>query len=214
MIQKRFVQWAVLAVALFLVADGASAASIVVPRAGQVGIGLQGNFGSLLKGGQLGQEFGSGFGLGVRLRYRMRYERAIGLSFDQGNLDAREPGFPEGAFIGRRGTDVDSTVTRDRLVMTTTGFDFYQMFDTRTRNVKWLSLSAGLVQVSARLSSGETQYPIGNDGTYLGVGAGVERFVYRSWAVDTAVRYRAVFYGSTVNHDLEASLGMVFYAAY
>ena len=191
----------------------AGAASLVLPRAGQVGVGLSGDFATLLKSGQLGKEFGHGPGLGVTLRYRMRYERAIGLSFHQEFLDARESGMPEGAFIGHR-DPTDSLLTRDRLNLTTTGFDFYQMFDTRTRDVKWLSLSAGLVQVSAKLSDGETQYPIGNDGTFLGAGAGLERYFYRSWAVDAAVHYRALFYGSSVNHQVSGTLGLVFYAAY
>lgn len=194
-------------------AGGASAASLVLPRAGQVGVGLSGDFGTLFKPGQLGKEFGTGPGLGVTLRYRMRYERAIGLSFHQDFLDARESGMPEGAFIGHR-DPTDSLLTRDRLNLTTTGFDFYQMFDTRTRDVKWLSLSAGLVQVSAKLSDGETQYPIGSDGTFLGAGAGLERFFFRSWAVDAAVHYRALFYGSSVNHQVTGTLGLVFYAAY
>ena len=204
-----------LGLAVSLVAAGhASAASVILPRAGQVGIGVIGNFGTLLDSGQLGGEFGSGFGLGIRLRYRMRYERAIGLSFDQHYLDSRVLGYPKGAFSDQKDPLTDSLLTRDQLVMTTTGFDYYQMFSTRTRNVKWISGSVGLVQVSAKLSDGETQYPDGGDGTYLGAGAGWERFVYRTWALDFEARYQAIFYGSTVNHNLQASAGIVFYAAY
>lgn len=196
-----------------LSAGVAGAASVVVPRAGQVGVGVNGNFGTLTRNGQLGSEFGSGAGIGVRLRYRMRYERAIGLTFDQHNLDAREPGFPLGAFSDYRDA-ADSLLTRDRLVMTTTGFELFQMFDTRSRDVKWLAVGAGIVQVSARLSDGQTQFPIGNDGTYLSVGAGIERFFFRSWAFDVSTRYQAVFFGSSVNHNLTGALGLVFYAAY
>jgi hypothetical protein len=211
--RKVFAAWFVVAGAVALAAGNARAASIVMPRAGQVGVGIQGNFGTLFETGQLGQEFGSGFGLGVRLRYRMRYERAIGLSFDQQTLKARVPGMPEGAFIGHR-DPIDALLTRDRLVMTTTGLDLYQMFDTRERTVKWLSVGAGIVQVSARLSDGETQFPVGNDGTFLSAGAGLERFFYRSWAYDLSARYQAEFYGSSVNHDLQATAGLIFYAAY
>lgn len=207
--------------AVLLVATGfgvlsgvaADAASIVVPRAGQVGIGMNGSFGTLARGGSLGSEFGSGPGLGVRLRYRMRYERAIGLSFDMHQLDSRVPGFPEGAFLGPR-SQSDSLLTRDRVSISLTGVELYQMFDTRSRNVKWLSVSAGIVQASARLSNGETQYPLSSDGTFLGFGGGVERFVYRSWALDLSARYQALFYDSSVNHNLQVSAGMIFYAAY
>lgn len=191
----------------------AGAASIVVPRAGQVGIGVNGSFATLAKAGSLGEEFGYGPGVGVRLRYRMRYERAIGLTFDMLALDAREAGFREGAFSGYRDVG-DSLLTRDRVNLNLTGFEFYQMFDTRSRDVKWVSIGAGLVQASARLSNGETQYPLGSDGTFVGVGAGIERFVYRSWAVEVSARYQAIFFDSSVNHDMQATLGMIFYAAY
>lgn len=196
-----------------VLAGAAGAASIVVPRAGQVGIGLNGSFGTLANSGHLGEEFGSGFGLGVRLRYRMRYERAIGMSFDMFQLDSRVKGFPEGSFLGPRSA-ADSLLTRDRVLLNLTGFEFYQMFDTRTKTVKWLSLGAGLAQVSAHLSDGETQYPIAGDGTFLEVGAGIERFVFRSWALDFSARYQSVFFDSSVNHNLQASAGVIFYAAY
>lgn len=210
---RKFVAALVLAVGVGAVfAAEARAASIVVPRAGQVGVGVNGNFGTLLDTGMLGQEFGSGFGLGVRLRYRMRYERAIGLSFDVDHLDSRVPGYPPGAF-GDPGP-ADTLLTRDVLNLTTTGLDFYQMFGTRTRNVKWLSLGAGIVQISSKLSDGEIQYPLEGDGTYLSLGGGVERFIYRSWALDFSTRYQAVFYGGSVNHNLQAAVGLMFYAAY
>jgi opacity protein-like surface antigen len=187
----------------------AGAASLVLPRAGQVGIGIQGQFGSLLKTGELGTEFGSGGGVAVRLKYRMRYERAIGLSFDTQRLDARGEGAPAGAFLA------DTTgLRRDQLALNTAGFDVYQFFGTRTRTPKYLSAGIGMAQISARLSDGETQYPLGGDGLFLSVGAGLERFVYRSWAIDLGGRYQAVFLDNTTNHDIQVSLGMIFYAAY
>lgn len=202
-----------LAVGLAAVAaSGARAASIVLPRAGQVGVGVNGNFGTLIESGVLGDEFGSGPGLGVRLRYRMRYERAIGLSFDVVHLDSRVPGYPSGAFGDP--TPADTLLTRDVLNLTTTGIDLYQMFGTRTRNVKWLSAGVGIVQATAKLSDGEIQYPIEGDGAYLSLGAGVERFVFRSWALDFSTRYQALFYGGTVNHNVQAAVGLMFYAAY
>lgn len=206
------VLFAITAAALFA-AGAASGASLVLPRAGQVGIGVNGNFGTLLQSGKLGDEFGSGFGVGVRIRYRMRYERAIGLSFDQHYLDSREIGYPEGAFSGYKDVG-DSLLTRDQLVMTTTGFDYYQMFSTRTRNVKFISLSAGLVQISAKLSDGETQYPLSGDGAFLGAGFGAERFVWKSWALNFEGRYQAIFHSQSTNHNLQASAGIIYYAAY
>lgn len=197
--------------ALVLAVGTASAASLVLPRAGQVGIGLQGSFGSLVGGGDYGEEFGSGTGLAVRLRYRMRYERAIGLSFESHQLDARTPSNRAGAFDSL--TDVPP-ITRDRLSMVTAGFEFYQMFDTRSRTVKMISVGVGLGQATARLSNGETQIPIAGDAVYMSAGAGIERFVYRSWAVDASTRYFAMFHDGKLNHDVQVSLGMIFYAAY
>ncbi|MFN8588250.1 MAG: hypothetical protein U0704_10680 [Candidatus Eisenbacteria bacterium] len=190
----------------------AGAASIVLPRAGQVGIGVAGQYGMLTKSGKLGGEFGNGPGMTVKLRYRMRYERGIGLTFDTQSLDARTPGRAEGAFLAIQ--DLDSTLVRDHVVMNSAGFEFYQYFATRTKNVKHVSAGAGLTQVSARLSDGEVQYPLGGDGFYLSASAGLEKFVYRSWAVDLTTRYQAIFHDAKINHGIQLSLGMIFYAAY
>ncbi|MBI5170395.1 MAG: outer membrane beta-barrel protein [Candidatus Eisenbacteria bacterium] len=191
----------------------ASAASIVLPRAGQVGVGVAGQWGALTKGGKLGAEFGNGPGLSVRLRYRMRYERGIGLSFDTQSLDSRSPSRKETAFLGFE-NDLDPTLVRDRLVMNSAGFDLYQYFGTRKKTVKQLNAGLGITQVSARLSNGEVQYPLGGDGFYLSAGAGLEKFVYRSWAVTLDGRYQAIFHDAKVNQGAQVSLGMIFYAAY
>ena len=56
-----------------LAAGSAQAASVVVlPRPGQVGVSLSGLYGTLLKAGNVGDQFGNGPGIAVRLRYRMR----------------------------------------------------------------------------------------------------------------------------------------------
>jgi len=191
----------------------ARASMIVLPRPGQVGIGIQGQFGALAKAGELGDEFGSGPGLTVNLRYRMRFERGIGLRFEEQMLDARNPGKGEGAFIALNQPG-DTLLTRDKLRLVHAGLEIYQMFDTRTSTVKMLSAGIGLTQISAQLSDGETQYPIATDGMYLSVGAGIEKFFFRSWAWDLGTRYEAILHDGLVNHDLQASLGLIFYAAY
>ena len=43
-----------------------AAAQVILPRPGQVGFSLQGQYGTLLSSGNLGDEFGSGPGLAVR----------------------------------------------------------------------------------------------------------------------------------------------------
>jgi hypothetical protein len=196
------------------VSSAQAAGSIVLPRAGQVGLGVQAQGGTLLQSGGLGQEFGAGPGMAVRLRYRMRFERAIGLSFDVQRLKSREASARAGAFDSLGSVRGTSQLLRERLKMVTAGIEFYQLFDTRDRTVKMLSAGAGLAQISARLSDGETQFPIAGDGLYLSLGAGIERFVYRSLCWDLSTRYMTILHDKKVNHDIQLSVGFMFYAAY
>jgi opacity protein-like surface antigen len=168
----------------------------------------------MLSSGNLGKEFGSGGGLAVRVRYRMRFERAIGLTFDAHQLSARDAekfAFQNTAFDSLQDA---ATVSRDRLKLVTAGIEFYQMFDTRTRTTKYVSAGVGLAQLSAHLTSGETQFPIAGDGLYISAGAGLERFFFRSMAWDMGARYMAIFHDGEMNHDLQLQAGLIFYAAY
>jgi len=192
-------------------APSLAANNLILPRSGQVGFGFSGGYGTLLPAGELGNEFGGGPSLAVRMRYRMRFERAIGLSFEAERMNSRDVSNQPGAFDTL--TDFP-TVSRDRMKMVTAGFDFYQMFDTRERTVKYLSIGAGLAQISAHLTDGETQFPIAGDGVFVALGGGFERFFFKSWAWDFGTRYKAVFHDGKVNHDIQLSLGMMFYAAY
>lgn len=169
------------------------------PRAGQLGIGLQGQFGTLLKSGNLGDEFNNGPGVGVRLRYRMRYERALGVSFEAQRFDTRSASSADTA--------------SNHLSLFAYGADVYQMFGTRTRTTKWLSAGAGLVQFRRMLNDKEIQFT-DSDGVYVSAGGGVERFVFQSWALDLSAKYLTVFQNGKVNHDLQAALGVIVYASY
>jgi hypothetical protein len=196
--RSRMVVRAALVVALWGGAGEAGAATVVLPRAGQVGVGMQGQYGSLLGSGSLGEDFSAGPGLAVRLRYRMRYERGLGLSFENQSFDARD----EAA--------VDTAATR--LTFITSGIEFYQMFGTRSRTTRMLSAGLGLMQASKKLNDGETEFL--DDALYLSAGGGIEHFFWRSWAYDLQARYFAVFQGGGVNHDFQASAGLIFYASY
>src|SRR5262249_9841143 len=158
--------------------------------------------GSLLSSGDLGKEFGAGPGIAVSIRYRMRFERAFGLSFEAQRLKARDPHH----FITDPSSAFDTTTVlpgeRDRLKVTTAGVEFYQMFDTRERTVKMVSAGGGLTQLAAHLTDGETQFPIAGDGIYLSLGAGIERFVFKSWAWDLGTKYMAIFHDGTINSDV------------
>lgn len=194
---RRILAVAVVAAALAAAAT-ARAATITLPRPGQVGFGGQGQFGSLLKGGEFGSDFGSGAGLSFRARYRMRYERGLGLSFERQGFDAR-------------GAVEDSTLT-----LQTATLDVYQMFGTRTRTTRYLSAGIGLAQGTQKVPGGETK--VGGQGTGDGLavtlGAGLEHFVWQSWAVDLSTRYYAIYHRDRTNHDFQVSLGLMFYAAY
>ena len=187
----------VLGLACFATAAGA-ASSIILPRPGQGGIGVQGQFGTLVKSGDLGDLFTNGPGLTVRMRYRMRYERAFGLSFESQTFDARQT------------SSADTALRKLNLVMS--GVELYQMFGTREQNTRMVSIGAGLVQATAKLNDAESIFP--DDGVYLGAGAGIEHFFYRSWAFDLSGRYHAIFQHHKTNHDLHVALGIMFYASY
>jgi hypothetical protein len=199
------------AILLMVSVDAGAKATVVPPRPGQVGLSLQGQYGTFMNQGTLGEDFGSGPGLAVRVRYRMRYERAIGLSFESQGLDAR----PDAAF-----TDVlsglpiasNDPVAPAKATVELYGADFYKLFGTRTATTRMLSVSAGLARISFTLNDKETGYA--PDGVYLGAGAGVERFFFGSWAWDLSGRYVAVFDDGSVNHLFQASAGVIIYASY
>lgn len=173
---------------------------VVPPRAGQVGLAVQGQYGMLLESGGLGEEFDTGPGLAVRMRYRMRYERGLGLSFETQRFDVRTP------------FDVDTAA--HHLSLFTYGIDAYQMFGTRTRTTKWLSIGGGLAQTRRHLNDEEIEFPASSDGVFVSAAAGVERFFWQSWALDLSARYLTVFLDGKANHDLQASAGFIFYASY
>lgn len=209
MVQRGFVVVAAVVGVLVASAPAWAQSSIVLPRAGQVGVGVQGQFGTLQGSKDLASQFESGAGFAVRARYRMRFERGIGLSFESQSFDAKSrlvqaEGFP---------TQPDS-VGFQRVVMTTAGAEFYQMFGTRTRTVKMLSVGAGIAQISARLNDGQSVFPVTNEGFYVSVGGGIERFFYRSWALDLSTRYFMLVHDGAVNHDAQVSAGIIFYASY
>jgi opacity protein-like surface antigen len=189
-------------VLLAVLAPGLAHAAVVVvpPRPGQVGLAIQGQYGMLLESGSLGSDFGQGPGLAVRLRYRMRYERGLGLSFESQRFDARVAS--------------DEDTAAKHVSVYAYGVDAYQMFSTRTRVTKWLSVGGGLIQTRRTLNDGEIEFAISNDGVFVSAGTGVEWFFWQSWAVDMSTRYSSVFLDGKVNHDLQASLGLVFYASY
>lgn len=200
---RRMGTFLVSLVTLLLAAGAAGAAVIVVPpRSGQIGVGLTGQYGTLLKSGGLGSDFGAGAGLGVRVRYRLRFERAIGVTFERQTFEARHL--------------ADSAFAQKTLALLNSSLEFYQLFGTRSRTTKMLSAGLGIVQPSKKLRDGETK--LGGDdvldGAFVTVGAGIERFFYQSLGLDLNVHYQTIFQNGSTNHNVQASAGLIFYAAY
>jgi hypothetical protein len=186
-----------------------SESSIVLPRPGQVGLSLGGGYGTYLENGNIGSTFSSGPSFNLRLRYRMRYERGIGLSFESQKQDVRVD--PPAYVVGD-----ESTVGPTELSTILSGFEFYQLYGTRTKSTKMLMVGAGLAQMRAETNTGETELSgeDSGDGLFVSAGAGLERFFFRSWAWDLSTRYYAVFRDGEANHNLQVALGLVFYASY
>jgi len=201
------------AVLVALVAGAAQAKPLVVlPRPGQVGVSGSWMYGTLLNNGNVGDQFGGGTGLGLRLRYRMRFERGFGLTFETHGMDVRAGVDPQTNYWDGTKLRADSSDAYRKADVFLYGVDFYQMFGTRTKMTKLLSVGAGLAHPVFELNSDEQQFPF-NDGAYLSAGAGIERFFWRSIAFDLGARYQAVFIGGKLNHDLQASAGLIFYAS-
>ena len=198
--KQWFAKWAVVVAVLCVTGTAEAASSLLLPRPGQVGIGLQGGYGSLLDGGNLGKEFGSGPSVAIRLRYRMRYERGFGLSFESHKLDVRNA------------APAESLYARNQLSVVLSGVDFYQLFHTRSRTQPMLSVGVGLAQYHVRDNDGEIEYP--KDGLYLSAGGGVERFFFRSFAFDLSSRYFVLFQNGKTNQNVQAAAGIIFYASY
>lgn len=195
---------AVVGLSMTLAGFAGAANTIVLPRPGQIGFSVGGGYGVLLKGGEFGDEFGSGGSLAVRARYRMRYERGIGVSFERQGFSPRDP------------QPADSLFAPVSLTIQTASLELYQMFGTRTRTVRMLSAGIGLAIASQKLRDGEQK--LGGtgtgDGLTVSVGAGVERFLWQSWALDLSTRYYAIFHESAINSEFQFSAGLCFYAGY
>ena len=88
------------------------------------------------------------------------------------------------------------------------------LFRSRTRTSKWIGVGAGLVQFRRVLNDEEIDFSDNNDGVYVSAGAGLERFVWQSWALDLSGKYLTVFQNGSTNHDFQASVGVIVYATY
>jgi hypothetical protein len=79
-----------------------------------------------------------------------------------------------------------------------------------------VSIGAGLAQQRVKLNDGETELSgtYSGDGPFVSLGMGVERFFFRSFAVDLSTRYYAMFKDSKTSHNFQIALGVIGYAGY
>ncbi len=200
------------ACALAFAATAHAKTVVVPPRPGQIGLGVLGTYGTLLKNGEFGNDFSSGAGLAVHLRYRMRYERAFGLSFESHNFDVRKNARfedPETGFT----IPADSSIAPKQLTLGLYGVEFYQLGGTRTPTTRFVSVGAGIAHPTRQLNDKDVDFAGGEDGLFVNVGAGVEHFFWQSWAWTLDAHYNAVFRNSATTHDVQAAAGLIFYAS-
>jgi hypothetical protein len=175
---------------------------VVPPRPGQIGVALEGQYGSFFSSGGLGSEFGAGGGLAVRARYRMQYDRALGISFERDDYQVRHASPADTA---------DHTVT-----LLNTGVEFYQLFGTEGKTTRMISAGFGITQVSKKLNDGEEK--LGGqdvtDGGFISLGVGLERFFIQSFGLDLNAHYELIFQNGSTNQLVEAAAGLIFYASY
>ena len=77
-----------------------------------------------------------------------------------------------------------------------------------------VGIGAGLAQTSHHTADGTYTRQAGSDGAYVGVSVGVERFLIHSWALDLSTRYHAIFLPGDQSYQVQAALGLIFYASY
>ncbi len=199
-----------LAAALVVVSSARAGTIVVPPRPGQVGLSVSGLYGGLANTGDVGQQFGTGPGIAVRVRYRMRYERGFGLTFENHVYDVRSGDFRD--FVADTSFPAGTDVAAKQVSVGLYGVEFYQMFGTRTKTTRMLNVGVGLAHTVVKLYDGESQFPW-SDGPFVSVGAGLERFFWQGLAWDLAGRYEAIFINGKANHDVQVSLGLIFYAS-
>jgi opacity protein-like surface antigen len=181
------------------VTDSAHAAEKWRPRPvrnGTVSLGGAALYGTLF-GGQFSDEFKSGLGVGFNIRYRTAPDQALGLGFDSQIFAVK--------------TVSDSAAAPDRLQFIVTTFDYYKFFSVRKRMPAYLVLGAGIAQTRITDVDGEKEFP--GDGGAFKVGAGLEYWIFRSMTLDAGVRYHGLLLQSQLNHQLQATLGLNFYAS-
>ncbi len=166
-------------------------------RAGTVALHGSAMYGTLLGSGRFAEDFDHGLGMGFGLRYRNSSESSLGIAFESHQFDAKAPG--------------DSATAPKKLQMVMTTLDYYRHYSVRTRTPKYLVLGAGLMQSRQTDQNDEKEFP--GDGGVFKLGGGFEYWANRTLTFDFGLRYYGVLSESSLNHDVQAALGINFYTS-
>ena len=166
-------------------------------RAGTVALHGSALYGVLVGSGRFADEFNHGLGVGFGLRYRNSNQSSLGIAFESHQFDAKAPG--------------DSAAAPKKLQMIMTTLDYYRHYSVRSRTPRYLVIGAGLMQSRRTDQDDVREYP--GDGGVFKVGGGFEYWANRTLTFDVGLRYYGVLSESSLNHDIQAAVGINFYTS-
>jgi hypothetical protein len=170
-------------------------------REGTLSMGLVGQAGYAISGGDIADVYDFGPGLGVRLRYRTSRDAALGLTFEAQRFNAKESPL---------GPDDPEWIRSVNAI-----FEYYQYFRVQNRAPRYLNFGVGLMQLRRRLETEEVDFP--GDGAIFVVGGGTEIWWSRVLSVDVNLRYNGMLRGvegsTQFTHAATLSLGFQFYTS-
>jgi len=144
------------------------------------------SYGFVRGSSELNDHFDNGLGYAFRFRYMLSKRAALGISFENQRYD------------GRAGLPVSTTqfATDSQLVVTTVASEAVVWFH---REREWTPyLLGGLGYASPNVIYGRKEFRRVNEGPFLVVGAGVEKFVRPRVSLDFSMRG----YGEVGNSEL------------
>jgi hypothetical protein len=145
-------------------------------RKGTISLGAQVGYGFVRGSSELNDHFDGGVGYGLRFRYSLGPRSALGFSFESQRYSVRG-GLP---------FDTDPFATDSVLVVTTVASEMVVFFHRERETTPYLVGGMGFASPNVNYGSKESRRI--DEGPFLVVGAGVERFVRPRLSLDFSVR--------------------------
>jgi hypothetical protein len=168
-------------------------------RKGTISLGAQVSYGVVRGSSELNDHFDDGLGYAFRFRYMLSTRAALGFSFENQR------------YKGRAGLPVSPTpfATDSQLVVTTVACEGVVWFH---REREWTPyLLGGLGVASPNVTYERKESRRVNEGPFLVVGTGVEKFVRPRFALDFSVRGYAEVGNSELSTFSQVSAGIHLY---